>query len=86
MVKQTELNPDLEILGLLCTFSEQTNVSKDVETQLRKHFINQVFKTTIPKNVRLEEAHSHYSHIFDYSPNCKGALAYKALVKEVLSR
>jgi len=86
MVKQTSLNPDIEIIGLLCTFSETTNVSQDVEQELREHFGNLVFKITIPKNVRLEEAHSRHSHIFDYSPNCKGALAYKALVKEVLSR
>ena len=86
MVKRSGLNPDLAVLGLLCTFSEQTNVSKDVEKQLREHFGKLVFKTSIPKNIRLEEAHSHFTHIFEHAPNCKGALAYRALVKEVLSR
>jgi len=86
MVKQTQLNPGLSILGVLCTFSERTNVSKDVENQLTDYFGNQVFKTTIPKNVSLEEAHSNHTHIFDYAPKSQGAQAYKALVKEVLQR
>jgi chromosome partitioning protein len=86
MVKQTQLNPDLEILGVLCTFSERTNVSKDVEKQLREYFGDVVFETVIPKNISLEEAHSNHTHIFEYAPNSKGACAYKALVKEVVSR
>jgi len=86
MVKQTQLNPKLEIMGVLCTFSDHTNVSRDVEKQLREHFGELVFDTTIPKNVSLEEAHSNYTHIFEYAPNSAGAHAYKALVKEVLQR
>lgn len=86
MVKQTQLNPELDILGVLCTFTERTNVSRDVERQLRVYFGDKVFKTTIPKNVSLEEAHSNYTHVFDYAPNSSGARAYKALVKEVVAR
>jgi chromosome partitioning protein len=86
MVKQTQLNPDLEILGVLCTFAERTNVSRDVEKQLREYFGGLVFGTVIPKNVSLEEAHSNHTHVFEYAPNSKGARAYKALVKEVVSR
>jgi len=86
MVKQTDLNPDLGILGVLCTFSERTNVSRDVEKQLRDYFGDLVFETVVPKNVSLEEAHSNHTHIFEYAPNSKGAHAYKALVKEVVSR
>jgi chromosome partitioning protein len=86
MVRQTQLNPDLQILGVLCTFSDRTNVSKDVESQLREYFGEQVFDIVIPKNVSLEEAHSNHTHIFDYAPTSAGAQAYKALVKEVLSR
>jgi chromosome partitioning protein len=86
MVKQTQLNPDLGILGVLCTFSDHTNVSKDVENQLREYFGDLVFKTTIPKNVSLEEAHSNYTHVFEYAPNSSGARAYKSLVKEVIAR
>ena len=86
MIRQTQLNPELDILGVLCTFSDHTNVSKDVEKQLREYFGDQVFRTTIPKNVSLEEAHSNHTNIFGYSPSSAGAVAYKALVKEVLSR
>ena len=85
-VRQTQLNPTLGILGVLCTLSDRTNVSKDVEMQLREYFGELVFKTVIPKNISLEEAHSNHAHIFDYSPNSAGALAYKELVKEVILR
>jgi chromosome partitioning protein len=86
MVKQAQLNPTLDILGVLCTFSDRTIVSRDVEKDLRKHFGDVVFKTVIPKNVSLEEAHSNHTHIFEYAPNSAGARAYKALVKEVGGR
>lgn len=86
MVKQRRLNENLVILGVLCTFADQTNVSRDVEMQLRKHFSDLVFQTKIAKNVRLEEAHSNQTHVFDHAPQSTGAQAYKALVKEVLSR
>jgi chromosome partitioning protein len=86
MVKQNQLNPTLEIMGVLCTFVENTNVSKDVNTQLREHFGDLVFETTIPKNIKLEEAHSRHTHIFEHAPNSAGARAYKELVKEVLAR
>ena len=86
MVKQTRLNPDLAILGVLCTFSEKTVVSRDVERQLRSYFGERVFKTVIPKNVALEEAHSNHTHIFDYSPRSAGARAYRELVQEIMSR
>lgn len=86
MVKQNQLNPTLEIIGVLCTFTDNTNVSKDVNNQLRAHFGDLVFNTSIPKNVKLEEAHSRHTHIFEHAPNSAGAHAYKELVKEVLSR
>lgn len=86
MVKQNQLNPNLEIMGVLCTFVDNTNVSKDVNNQLRAHFGDLVFETSIPKNVSLEEAHSRHTHIFDYAPTSAGAKAYKELVKEVLAR
>ena len=86
MVKQTQLNPDLDILGVLCTFIDHTHVSHDVEKQLRDYLGKLVFTTTIPKNISLEEAHSHHTHIFEYAPNSKGAQAYRSLVEEVLAR
>lgn len=86
MVKQNQLNPSLEIMGVLCTFVDNTNVSRDVNHQLRAHFGDLVFDTSIPKNVSLEEAHSRHTHVFDYAPNSAGARAYRELVREVLSR
>ena len=86
MVKQTQLNPELAILGVLCTFTERTVVSRDVEEHLRQFFGELVFETTIPKNITLEEAHSHHTHVHDFSPKSQGALAYKRLVKEVVAR
>lgn len=86
MVKKTRLNLDLKILGILCTFCEETNVSRDVENQLRQYFGNMVFETTIPKNVKLEEAHSNHTHIFDFAPKSTGAKAYSTFVQEVLTR
>lgn len=86
MVRQTNLNPALRILGVLCTFADYTNVSKDVEAQLRSFFGELVFQTVIPRNVSLEEAHSRHTHIFNRAPRSGGALAYKALVQEVIKR
>jgi chromosome partitioning protein len=86
MVRQSQLNPSLGILGVVCTFFENTNVAKDVEKQLRSYFGQLVFETRIPKNVSLEEAHSNHTHIFEYAPNSTGAVAYRALVQEVLAR
>lgn len=86
MVKQMQLNPNLEIMGVLCTLADHTNVSRDVEKQLRDYFGDLVFETVVPKNISLEEAHSNYTHIFDYAPNSAGAQAYKQVVKEVINR
>jgi chromosome partitioning protein len=87
MVRDTaQLNPTLAILGVLCTFGDHTNVSKDVERQLREFFNTLVFQTVIPKNISLEEAHSRHTHIFDHAPRSIGALAYRDLVKEVVAR
>ena len=86
MVKQNQLNPALEIMGILCTFTDQTIVSRDVNTKLREHFGELVFNTSIPKNVSLEEAHSRHTHIFAHAPTSAGARAYHDLVKEVMSR
>lgn len=86
MVKHAQLNPTLEIMGVVCTFADRTLVSSDVEKRLRDHFGELVFQTTIPKNITLEEAHSNHTHIFAYAPTSAGANAYKSLVKEVIER
>lgn len=86
MVKENDLNPDLQMLGVLCTFTDSTNVSRDVQEQVRQYFPGQVFETTIPRNVSLEEAHSNHTHVFGHAPSSRGAEAYMALVKEILAR
>ena len=86
MVRQTQLNPNLEIFGVVCTFWDHTNVARDVADQLRAHFGELVFDTVIPKNVSLEEAHSNHTHVFEHAPSSAGARAYKDLVKEVIAR
>lgn len=86
MVKETQLNPGLKILGVLCTFTDNTNVSRDVRNEVRKHFGELVFDTHVPKNIKLEEAHSNHTHVFGYSPGSTGARSYKKLVQEILQR
>ena len=79
------LNPSLDIEGILMTmFDGRTNLSLQVVAQVKKHFKSQLFKTTIPRNVRLGEAPSHGLPITDYDKHSAGALAYTALAEEVL--
>lgn len=75
----------LRIGGILLTKTQRTNVAHEVEQQVRDHFGDRVFQTTIPLNVKVEEAHSRGQSVLDYDPECSGALAYLALTQEVLS-
>lgn len=81
------VNPALEIFGVLLTmFSSRTVLSEQVETEVRAHFGDKLFKTIIPRNVRLAEAPSYGKTIFQHDKWSKGAKAYKALAKEVEAR
>ena len=80
------LGNNLSIFGVLCTMYDHTNVARDAVSAIRKRFGDVAFRTTIPKNVKLEEAHSRARHIFDYAADSTGAHAYKELVQEVLDR
>lgn len=83
---QRELNcPDLRISGVLCAMYDHTNVARDVVAETRSHFKELVFETVIPKNVKLEEAHSRVQNIFSYAESSKGAAAYRQLVQEVIN-
>lgn len=78
------LNPQLEIMGVVITmFDSRTSLSTQVVTEVKKHFGNKVFKTVIPRNVRLAEAPSYGKPIIDHDKWSKGARAYKQLAKEV---
>lgn len=75
-----------EVLGFLLTMVERTVLARDVEDLLLKRFGERVFKTKIPKNVRLAEAPSHLKPITHYAPDSPGAKAYRQLAGEVLER
>lgn len=78
------LNPSLEIEGILLTmYDDRTTLSRQVAADLRSFFGAQVFKTMIPRNVRLAEAPSHGKPIIYYDSNSKGAESYVQLAKEV---
>lgn len=82
---QGGLFPELTIRGMLLTmFDSRTNLSKDVVLEVRKHFPGSVFKTVIPRSVRLAEAPSHGLPILYYDPTSSGAIAYRALAMELL--
>ena len=82
-VKQ-RLNPGLEILGVIVTmFDSRTSLSTQVQDELIKHFGDKVFKTVVPRNVRLAEAPSHGKPITEHDKWSKGARAYKQLTKEI---
>ena len=86
MMKST-LNPDLEIFGIVLTmYDKRTSLSKQVADEVRNYFDKKVFKTVIPRNVRLSEAPSYGESIFEYDKLSKGAQAYRDLAKEVIRR
>lgn len=79
------VNPDLAIEGLLRTMYDGRNrLGSEVSAQLIEHFGEQVFRTVVPRNVRLAEAPSHGISIMEYDGTSRGALAYLALAGEIL--
>jgi chromosome partitioning protein len=81
------LNPMLDIEGVLLTmFDERTNLGQQVAVDVRKFFKEKVFRTVIPRNVRLGEAPSHGLPVMLYDVKSRGAEAYLALAREVLER
>jgi len=81
------MNKDLNIEGIVFTmFDARTNLSIQVVDQVKTHFKRQVYRTIIPRNVRLSEAPSHGKPIVVYDPRSKGAEVYQDLAVEVLRR
>jgi chromosome partitioning protein len=81
------LNPALDIEGVLLTmFDERTNLGQQVAADVRQFFKEKVFRTVIPRNVRLGEAPSHGMPVMLYDVKSRGAEAYFALAREVLER
>lgn len=82
---QKNLNPSLQMEGILLTmYDNRTNLSNQVVADVRENFKEKVFKTVIPRNVRLSEAPSFGQSILDYDAKSKGAETYLALAKEVI--
>ncbi|MDY7095438.1 MAG: ParA family protein [Acidobacteriota bacterium] len=84
---QGGINPELGINGILLTmYDDRTNLSKDVAEEIRSHFTDKVYRTVVPRNVRLAEAPSHGLPIFQYDIRCRGARAYLDLAQEFIHR
>ena len=84
---KARLNPDLEIEGVLRTmFDVRNNLANAVSAELVNHFGDKVFRTIVPRNVRLAEAPSHGQSIIGYDKASRGGIAYLGLAGEVLRR
>ena len=84
---RTVLNPQLHIGGILRTmYDPRVSLSNDVSNQLIQHFGDKVYRTIIPRNVRLAEAPSHGAPVITYDAKSRGAISYLALAGEILRR
>tara|TARA_B100000686_G_scaffold349639_1_gene443524 strand:- start:150 stop:920 length:771 start_codon:yes stop_codon:yes gene_type:complete len=82
---KTNFNPELEIEGLVLTMHDKRNsLTELVENDVRGHFGKKVYKTIIPRNVRVSEAPSHGKPVLIYDTKCVGSKAYIELAKEVI--
>jgi len=81
------VNPELEVFGILRTmFDPRINLSNEVSLQLIKHFDRKVFRTVIPRNIRLAEAPSFGRPVLLHDRSSRGAISYLALAGEILRR
>jgi len=78
-------NEHLALEGILLTMYTQTNLSKQVEDEIREHFPNDVFKTIVPRNVRISEAPSFGQPVILYDVRSKGAESYLLLAEEIIA-
>lgn len=87
LIKYRELNPNLDIEGVVMTMKEKRyNLSAQVSNEIVKFFKQKVYLTTIPRNVRLAEAPSHGLPVALYDAGSKGAEAYLSLAEEIMKR
>ncbi|PIR74032.1 MAG: chromosome partitioning protein ParA [Candidatus Magasanikbacteria bacterium CG10_big_fil_rev_8_21_14_0_10_47_10] len=81
------IKPEINVLGAVITmFDKRTRLSSDVMEELYKYFPNNIFRSVIPRTVRLAEAPSFGKSIFHYEPRGKGARAYERLAQEILEQ
>ena len=84
---QERLNPGLRIEGVLLTmFDSRLNLSQQVVVEAKNHFADRIYRSVIPRNVRLSEAPSFGKPIVLYDPHSTGAESYRELAKEVMER
>lgn len=84
---KARLNPQLEVEGILRTmYDVRNNLANDVSAQLTQHFGDKVFRTMIPRNVRVAEAPSHGQSIISYDRASRGSIAYLGLAGEMIRR
>ena len=82
---RSRLNPKLAIAGIVMTqFDARTTLAWDVLETVRRAHPHHLLQTLIPRNVRISEAPSHGKSVLEYDPTCRGAVAYRALAKELL--
>ncbi len=86
MLAQKNLNPNLDLEGVLLTMLSKSNLGLDVIEEIRSYFKDKVYDTIIPRLIRLAEAPSHGKPIVSYDPKSKGSEAYINLAKEVIMR
>jgi len=84
---QKSMNSSLRISGILLTmFDGRTRLSQEVVRQVTEYFGDRVFKTIVPRNVRLSEAPSHGLPVMQYDPTCIGTRSYEAVAEELINR
>ncbi len=77
-------NPQLALEGLVLTmFDGRNSLARQVHNEVRAHFGDQVFRTVVPRNVRISESPSHGMPVVTYDPGSRGAVAYRALAREL---
>ncbi|RPJ07464.1 MAG: ParA family protein, partial [Spirochaetaceae bacterium] len=83
---QKNINPSLKLGGIMFTmYDTRTRIAHEVVQEVTEYFKEKVFRTVIPRNVRLSEAPSYSLPINKYDPDCLGATSYKKLAEEVLA-
>ena len=86
-LREAGVNDDLQLGGILMTmFDQRTNLGHQVVGEVRNHFDELVFRTMIPRSIRLSESPSFGQSIFEYDPNSNGANAYRYFAEEVIER
>ena len=86
-LRDANVNDKIAVGGILMTmYDVRTNLSRQVLQEIQSHFPDKIFKTIIPRSIRLSEAPSFGQSIYDYDPFSPGAIAYKKFTNEIISR